>query len=189
MSTYRKLFGAGIAAAAAGVIAVGLTAGTAHSQMKMPFGDKDSVAYSKSLWSSLEKAGLAGASAKALKPYKGQKPHGAILETTTSEVSVGGHKGTVVVKRNYGGPGVSTDAVSKDRGKFIKAVTVMFKREAGYDKDNKDWFWVKYKPDGSLHTNPKGMMLAGRVAKGMDKGCIACHAGAAGGDYLFTNDK
>lgn len=188
MSSNRKLFGTGIAVAAAGVIAVGLTVGTAHSQMKMPFGDKDSVAYSKSLWSSLEKAGLAGANAKADKPYKGQKPHGAILETITSEVSVGGHKGTVVVKRNYGGPGVSIDAVNGNRGKFLKAVTVMFKREAGYDKDNKDWFWVKYKPNGSLHTNPKGMMLAGRVAKGMDKGCIACHAGAGGGDYLFTND-
>jgi hypothetical protein len=187
MTKYRKLIGTGIAAATAGVIAVGLTVGSAQSEMKMPFGDKDSVAYSKSLWSALEKAGLAGANAKAGKPYKGQPPHGAILETTTSEVTVGGHKGTVVVKRNYGGEGVSTDAVAKDRGKFLAAVTVMFKREAGYDKDNKDWFWVKYKADGTLHTNPKGMMLAGRVAKGMDKGCIACHAGAPGGDYLFTN--
>ena len=187
MSTYRKLIGAGIATAAVGVIGVGLTVGVAHSQMKMPFGDKDSVAYSQALWSSLEKAGLAGANAKALKPYKGQPPHGAILEQITSEVSVAGHKGTVVVKRNYGGEGVSIDAVSKDRGKFLKAVTVMFKREAGYDKDNKDWFWVKYKADGSLHVHPKGMKLAGRVAKGMDKGCIACHTAAPGGDYLYTN--
>ena len=33
--------------------------------------------------------------------------------------------------------------------------------------------------DGQPHLiivkNPKGMWLAGRVAKGMDKGCIACH--------------
>jgi len=61
--------------------------------------------------------------------------------------------------------------------------------EKGYDPDDKDWFWVKYAPDGTVLTNPKGMKLAGRVAKGMDKGCIACHAGAPGGDMVFNHDK
>ncbi len=178
------MFGAGIAAAAAGVIAVGLTMGTAHSQMK-PCCDDASVNYSKDLWSALEKAGLAGSGAKADKPYKGQAPHGAILETIHSNVSVGGHKGKVVVKRNYAGDGVSIDTVMGNRSKFLGSVTVMFKREKGYDADNNDWFWAKYKPDGSLATNPKGMMLAGRVMKGADKGCIACHSGVKDKDYLF----
>jgi hypothetical protein len=133
----------------------------------------------------MAKAGLAGSSAKADTPYKGQAPHGAILETITSEVTVGGHKGKVIVKRNYGGKDLTMDAVKADRAKHLKAVTVMFKREAGYDKDNNDWFWVKYKPDGSLHTNPKGMMLAGRVMKGKDKGCIACHSAVKSNDYVF----
>ena len=181
----RKLFGAGIAAAAAGVIAVGLTVGTAQSQMMKPCCDDTNVNYSKDLWSALAKASLAGPSGKADAPYKGQAPHGAVLETIHSEVTVSGHKGKVVVKRNYGGPGVGIDAVKGDRAKFLKAVTVMFKREAGYDKDNNDWFWAKYKPDGSLHTNPKGMMLAGRVMKGADKGCIACHSAVKAQDYLF----
>ncbi len=185
MSTYRKLFGAGIAAAAAGVIAVGLTMGGAHSATMKPCCDEASVNYSKDLWSALAKAGLAGSGARADTPYKGQAPHGAILETIHSEVTVGGRKGKVILKRNYGGPGVGIGAVKGDRAKFLKAVTVMFKREAGYDKDNNDWFWVKYKPDGSLHTNPKGMKLAGRVMKGMDKGCIACHAGVKDKDYIF----
>jgi hypothetical protein len=63
----------------------------------------------------------------------------------------------------------------------------MYQREAGYDADNQNWFWAKYKPDGSLHKNPKGMQLAGRVAKGKPKGCISCHKVAPGGDYIFTN--
>ncbi len=63
----------------------------------------------------------------------------------------------------------------------------MFKRKKGYDSDNQDWFWVKYTPDGNLHKNPMGIPLAGRVAKGMEKGCIACHSGADGGDFLFNN--
>ena len=62
-------------------------------------------------------------------------------------------------------------------------------REAGYDDDNENWFWAKYLPDGSLDKNPKGMELAGRVAKGADMGCIACHSAAPGDDYLYVNDR
>ncbi len=36
--------------------------------------------------------------------------------------------------------------------------------------------------------NPKGMKLAGRVAKGMDQGCIACHR-SVGGDDLEVHKK
>ena len=65
----------------------------------------------------------------------------------------------------------------------------MVQREAGYDRDNNDWFWVKYSPGGTIDQNPAGMALAGRVAKGTNTGCIACHASAKDNDYLFTNDK
>ncbi len=47
---------------------------------------------------------------------------------------------------------------------------------------------MKYLPDGALDKNPKGMSLAGRVGKGADAGCIACHLGAGGEDYVFTTD-
>ncbi len=62
----------------------------------------------------------------------------------------------------------------------------MFQREEGYDADNRNWFWVKYLPDGSLDKNPAGMALAGMVGKNADAGCIACHRGDP--DYLFTTD-
>lgn len=166
-----------------------LLAGCSTAQMptdKMPFGGKNSVAYSQQLWDSLSAARLAGPNAKPDGVYKGTHPHGAMLETLYSNVTVNGHKGEVVVKRNYGGKDISAADVTADRAKYLKAVTVMFKREAGYDKDNQNWYWAKFKPDGSLHTNPKGMMLAGRVAKGKPVGCIACHKAAPGGDYLFT---
>ncbi|MFQ5625458.1 MAG: cytochrome P460 family protein [Methyloligellaceae bacterium] len=157
--------------------------------MNMPFGDPASVAYSQALWTAMAGARLTGAKARADKPYKGQAPHGAVLETITSALTIGGHKGKVVVKRNYGPQGISIKDVSRNRAKHLMAVTVMFKREKGYDAQNNDWFWVKYKPDGSLHINPKGMKLAGRVAKGMDKGCIACHAAVKDKDYLFGKQK
>ncbi len=152
----------------------------------MPFGDADSIAYSKQLWQALEQASLVGPSARPDRVYTGTHPHGAMLETLSADLTVGGHRGEVLVKRNYGGPGITAGKVAADRAAWLKAVTVMYKREAGYDTDNQDWFWVKYTPDGSLFTNPKGMQLAGRVAKGMPQGCIACHKAAPGGDMLYT---
>ena len=31
-------------------------------------------------------------------------------------------------------------------------------------------------------------MLAGKVAKGKPKGCIACHSAAPGGDFMFLRN-
>jgi len=64
----------------------------------------------------------------------------------------------------------------------------MFRREAGYDADNGDWFWAMFMADGTVGKNGMGMRLAGRVAKGMDEGCIACHTAADGDDYVFTSN-
>ncbi|MBT4520240.1 MAG: hypothetical protein HOC23_09560 [Halieaceae bacterium] len=153
-----------------------------------PFGGSDDLVYASQLWKSLAVAGYVGPSAIMSVPYDGQPPHGAVLDTIDGAVTVGANTGVVIVKRNYGGEGVSKSAVSNNPAKYIRAVTVMYKRK-GYDADNNDWFWAKYKPDGSLHTNDKGMSLAGRVAKGMPKGCIACHTAAPGGDYVFNNDR
>lgn len=154
-----------------------------------PFGDPDSIKYAQKLWKALGKADMVGSDAILSKHYKGQHPHGAVLDTIQGRVKVGfgGHKGLAIVKRNYGGDGVSVPAVANDPNTYLKAVTVMFQREAGYDEDNGNWFWAKFLPDGSLDKNPKGMELAGRVAKGAPKGCIACHSAAPGGDLRFNN--
>lgn len=162
---------------------------TNDSKDMPPFGGDDSVKYAGELWSQLDKANLAGANASVSKPYQGQHPHGAVLDTIEGTLKVKGHTGVVIVKRNYGGDGVSIDNVANDPGAYLKAVTVMYKREAGYDPEDNDWFWAKYTPDGSLAQNDAGMSLAGRVAKGKPKGCIACHSSAPGGDMVFNNDR
>ncbi len=161
--------------------------GIVESQ-NMPFGTNEDVEYSKRLWQVLVKEKLVGPDAIKTVPYKGQPPHGAVLETLVSTVTVNGNTGPAYVKANYGGKDITRSKVANNRQMYLKAVTVIFKREKGYDSDNKDWYWVKYTPDGGLHKNPKGMRLAGRVAKGMEKGCIACHKKAGGGDYLYNND-
>ncbi len=168
--------------------AAGIVTTTANSQ-GAPFGNEEDIAYAKSLWTAMTGAKLVGAKAIGSRPYEGTPPHGAILDTLYDEIKVNGHTGLIIVKRNYGPKGATIDEIANDPGKHLAAITVMFKRDAGYDADNKDWFWAKYLPDGSLDKNPKGMQLAGRVAKGADKGCIACHAGADGGDYMFHKNE
>ncbi len=154
-----------------------------------PFGGPDDVAYAAQLWQQLTKDRLVGSNLIRSTPYKGTHPHGAILDTMDTRITVGGHTGDVIVKKNFGGEGVSKEAVANDPDKYLKAVTVMFRREKDFDQDNKNWFWVKYAPDGTVLKNPKGMQLAGRVAKGMDKGCIACHTVAPGGDMVYNHDR
>jgi len=152
-----------------------------------PFGGDEDVAYAKKLWSTMMDAGFAGKGSIQSRPYKGQHPHGAILDTFEAQIAIDGHLHQIIIKRNYGGEGVSIATVSNDRAKYLKAVTVMLKRP-GYDPETQDWFWAKFKADGSLDVNPKGMKLAGKVAKGKPKGCIACHTAAPGGDMMYLRD-
>ena len=119
---------------------------------------------------------------------KGGSPHGKWVRLYSTWVKVKGKSHPIIVKDNYGGRGVTVERVKKDRKKWLKAVTIMLQRQPGYDKDNQNWFYAKYKPDGGIEKNRKGMLLAGRVAKGTTKGCISCHSNAAGDDYLFSND-
>ena len=64
-----------------------------------------------------------------------------------------------------------------------EAVTIMFKREAGYAPDSADWFWVEYKPDGSV-INYAGVYLSGRSSL-----CISCHQGWGGADLEILNGR
>ena len=140
------------------------------------FGSEDDLVFAKELWQKLEAKGLNSTHSNL---YLGGPPHGKVREVLEGEID--GKR--VIVKRNYGGKGVSMEAVETDRAKFLKAITVMMKKDAGYDSANADWFWVKYKANGSLHKKgPKG--LAGKV-----KGCISCHQSASGNDLVFIHNK
>jgi hypothetical protein len=149
--------------------------------MKPPFGGLADVSYAHNLWNELQSRGFNTTDSKL---YTGGPPHGKVREVLEGKIN----GNLVVVKRNYRGKSITVAKVSADRAKYLKSITVMAKRP-GYDPADKDWFWVKYAPNGTIMKNPKGMKLAGKVAKGMAKGCISCHAGASGNDFLFIQDK
>lgn len=161
----------------------------AIAQDTPPFGQEEDRDYAQKVWAQMEEMNLAGDSMLMAFPYEGTDPHGMMLETFYTTASVDGHEGQLVVKRNYGPEGVEAAQVLANPAEHLGAITIMFRREEGYDPENKDWFWAKYLPDGTLDKNPNGVDLAGRVAKGADMGCIACHSGAEGDDYLFTADE
>jgi len=169
--------------------AVAASVGLSVSAQSMPpFGSDGDVGYAKLIWDAMQAQNLVGPNKIFSSPYEGTDPHGKMLETYYTTATINGHTGDLVVKRNYGPVGVTREQVLSDPAKHLGAITVMFRREAGFDPETKDWFWVKFLPDGSLDKNGKGMQLAGKVAKGMDVGCIACHTSAGGDDFVFTSD-
>ncbi len=150
------------------------------------FGGPDDVAFAKDLWSAMQRAGLVGKDAKRTQLRVGTHPHGAILESSMETITVNDVTSTLVIKHSYRGNGVTIEQALADPATFLEDITVMFKREEGYDTANQNWFWAKYNADGSLDATPNGVQLGGRVAKGKPKGCIACHSKAFGNDYLFV---
>lgn len=153
--------------------------------MAMPFGGEKDVAFAEALWTAMD--GYDGWIMQS-EIMPGKSPHGMFIRMYYSIVTVGDTPYHIVVKDNYGGEGVTLDMVKEDPAEHLMAVTPMLQREPGYDADNNDWYWVKYAPDGTVAMNDMDMALAGRVAKGMPMGCIACHANAGDGDFLFAND-
>jgi hypothetical protein len=113
-------------------------------------------------------------SGQGIDAYPGESPHGAFLKVYANRTAHGNAEsfpnGSVIIKENYG----------KDQ-KTLMAITVMFKATK-YNPQGGDWYWIKYNPDGSVARN-RGMMLVGKV-----QGCIDCHAGAEGDDFVFLND-
>ena len=106
-----------------------------------------------------------------------------MLETFYTKATIDGHTGTLVIKRNFGPEGVTEEQVLGTPGEHLSAVTIMFRREEGYAPESENWFWAKYGPEGELEQTSEGTPIAGKA-----KGCISCHDGADGGDYLYTTD-
>lgn len=164
------------------VITVSLTS---NSPADKPFGNKVDIQFAKEIWDAMEdydewhmKSGF----------YPGQSPHGKVLRLYYNIVNVDGKPYHVIVKDNYGGEQATVENVSRSPEDYLAAVTIMVQMDDGYDPENNDWFWAKYNADGNIDENARGVKLAGRVAKGMSAGCIACHVKARDGDYIFTND-
>ncbi len=110
--------------------------------------------------------------------YAGTEPHGMLLTTYLNDIAIAALEGdatampvgSIFVKENY-----MPDSM-------LAAITVMVKREAGYNPDHADWFFTKILADGTVDAMD-GMRLEGRAMM-----CQGCHLGRAANDYLMTAD-
>lgn len=159
-------------------------AAVSAAEERSGFGGEEDVAFAEKLWGVLAEQKLVGPDGIVPYPYKGTSPHGPVLQYLESEVSVDGRLGTVIVKRNHRGEGLTVERVINEPTAYFDSMGVMFRREAGYDPAHGNWFWVKFYPDGTVATTPQGVKMAGRT-----KPCIACHTPAAGEDFVFSHDR
>ena len=79
-------------------------------------------------------------------------------------------EGSVIVKEAF-------KADSSGAKGALSSITVMVKREMGYDAENGDWEYVNVRPDLRVRAQ-------GRI--GM---CINCHGAAVLDDFVFTNAR
>lgn len=163
-------------------IGMGLISG---QEKEMPFGGNKDVAFAENAWTAMQGY---NEWLMASDFYKGISPHGKVLRLYYNVVNINEKPYHVIIKDNFGGKDATIKNVSNAPDDYLAAVTIMIQRRQGYDPDHNNWFWAKYNGDGSLDQNAKGMKMAGRVAKGMNVGCISCHANAGDNDYVFTND-
>jgi len=152
------------------------------------YGTANDIAYAKTLWSRLSRAGLVGEHRYSARPTKGDQPHGSVQQIIAGTVSVKRRRARVLVKANHRGKGVSREGVFEDPKRFLTGYAVMAKRERGYNRAHADWYWVVYNPDGSLRKF-NGKAIAGRVDTGSDNGCIGCHKKYGGKDYEMLTRK
>ena len=152
-----------------------------------PYGSSVELKYADELWDVLEKNKLVGDESFRAVPMQGSDPHGIVVEIIRGKIKVAGFEGDVLVQKNYSGPGISRSRVAKHGKVYLKSISVMKKRRHKYDVDNKNWYWAEFDASGKVVGKINGFAKAGRVAKGAKMGCISCHGGAPGGDYIFSN--
>jgi hypothetical protein len=170
---------------------------SSNSREDVPtFGTNEDIDYAEKIWNIMEVERLAGENEVKLEPFfGGAPPHGMVLELVYRNIFVNNHDGFIVVKKNYDGVDATVESVTRNRSKYLSSITIMYQRESGYDKENQDWFWAKYNPNGSLfqkEVEGKITQMAGRIWKGktidQNRGCLYCHRSAGGGDYIFYPD-
>lgn len=190
MRTLRTIAIAATALCGAAVVALA-------QDMPPPFGGPEDVTFAKKLWTQLEAERFVGENALRATTYEGgTPPHSETLITLQGTVTIDGHTGLAFVKKNFrdGEAAATEEQVFADPDKYLAMYTVMYRREAGFDPDNQNWFWVIYMADGSIRKAPNGMELAGKIAAGMTleqmpANCIACHKLADGDDYVYLHNS
>lgn len=136
---------------------------------------QEDITFAKELWKEIEKIDFYKENALI---YSGSAPHGPLKAVLEKEIF--GYR--TIIKKEYSEFDHNKEDIKKHQEKHLRTICVMIKKE-GFDKKNKDWFWLRYKKDGQLDSISNIKML------GKFPACINCHKSASGKDYVFMNNK
>ncbi|MEM9358964.1 MAG: hypothetical protein AAGB04_22510 [Pseudomonadota bacterium] len=150
---------------------------------KHAYGKKADRILADKLWRSLLASRMVGRNRLNVHAIEGKQPHGAVQQIYAAKVEVNGRIGRAIVKANHRKKGATVQSVYDTPNKFLSGYTVMFENEAGYDPDNRNWFWVHYNVAGKVNRAANGLAVAGRVGKFSNYGCISCHRKIGGQDF------
>ena len=116
----------------------------------------------------------AGPSAITDLSFADSDAHGSYVKLYMNRTAAGNASklpdGSVIVLENF------------DQFKSLDSISVMYRSDS-YNKKSKNWYWVEYKPDGSL------VQQISKNQSGVINSCIECHSGAGGGDMSYFNDQ
>lgn len=161
----------------------------AHAQTAINnYGLAADVAFAKRLWTALEKDRWVGTDRRLAQAQKGDRPHGVVQQITKGELAVAGRTGRILVKANHRGDDATVAGVMRQPNRYLTGYAVMYRREAGYDPANRDWFWVVFDRNGAIRTF-ENKAIAGRVDTGSTNGCIGCHRKVGGNDLETLTKK
>ena len=168
-----------------GICLVVLSVSPALAESEAGAGRPVDDAYAAKLWSYMSEHQLLGKERMRSYPFVGSRPHGSIQEVISTEATIDGHRGRLIVKHNYGAEAELTpkSVYSAKPDQNYEALTIMFKREAGYDPENSDWFWAEYNPDGSI------LFFQGANLSGRAPACLGCHTPLGGKDREILNGR
>ena len=132
-------------------------------------GKKEDLENAREHWERLEEKNVVGQNMIRSRPYHGSAKmnHGTVQTLLESKVKMNGHEGTVVVLHNYETPTPEhLGDIFINPNKYLMAVSVMYKREQGFDEENADWFWALYNNNGMVFRKmTNGLGLVGRAEK------------------------
>lgn len=138
---------------------------------------KSGVDFDKRFWLYLKannyKNWSAGPSAETDLSFSDSDAHGSYVKLYMNRTAAGNASklpdGSVIVMENF------------DQFKTLDSIAVMYRSDS-YSKKSKNWYWVQYKPDGSL------VKQSSKNQSGVINSCIKCHSDAGGGDMSYFND-
>lgn len=116
-----------------------------------------------------DRTGILGNAHEGSAGFREVYVNSAGLPVSSGSAAVPYAEGSIILKEAYKDSGGAKGA--------LESLTVMVKRESGYDGENGNWEYIMLTPEMKVQ------------AQGRLSGCISCHLAAEEDDFIFTHNR